>query len=80
MHFPLAQVNSSDLQVSSGIEINEELRIIYGWGDLLQAFSSESSEQSKLSSHIHVKGMHSQGTVLHVNSSAPHTLCSGMED
>lgn len=43
---------------------------------LLHAFSSEPSEQSGLSSHIHVRGTQSPGLDLHVNSSGLHTFCS----
>lgn len=39
---------------------------------LLHAFSSDPSEQSALSSHIHVRGIHSPGLPRHVNSSASH--------
>ena len=43
---------------------------------LLQAFSSDSSEQSGLSSHIQVSGTHSPRKARHVNSSGLHTFSS----
>jgi hypothetical protein len=43
---------------------------------LLHAFSSDSSEQSGLSSHIQVSGTHSPGKARHVNSSGLHTFSS----
>jgi hypothetical protein len=43
---------------------------------LLHALSSDSSEQSGLSSHIQVSGTHSPGTARHVNSSGLHTFSS----
>lgn len=43
---------------------------------LLHAFSSDPSEQSALSSHIHVSGTHSPSLPLHVNSSGPHDFPS----
>lgn len=75
MHLPLAQVNSSERHVSSRKNqlIFHETRAIDFC--LLQAFSSLLSEQSGLSSHIQVRGTHSPAADLHVNSSAPHTLC-----
>lgn len=44
---------------------------------LLHAFSSDSSEQSGLSSHIQVSGTHSPRKARHVNSSGLHTFSSG---
>lgn len=43
---------------------------------LLHAFSSLPSEQSAVSSHIHVRGTHSPDAERHVNSSTPQTFCS----
>lgn len=46
---------------------------------LLQLFSSDASEQSGLSSHIHVSGTHSPLELRHVNSSGPHVRFSETE-
>lgn len=46
---------------------------------LLQAFSSLASEQSGLSSHIHVRGTHSPGIDRQENSSVLHTFCSEIQ-
>lgn len=75
IHFPFPQVNSSDLHVSSAkITSYKYLFIFMQFYYVLHDFSSLPSEQSALSSHIHVNGTHSPGADLHVNSSAPHTL------